>query len=93
LELAFGFVTMFLIIFSLVTGGVAMFWACSHFHLNEWWILAAILTELLLLAVPMGFIGSVVNPIYRCALYIYATEGVVPDNFDQEMMDSAWKVK
>jgi len=34
-----------------------------------------------------------VNPVYRCALYIYATEGVVPGKFDKELLDSAWKVK
>lgn len=93
LELAFSFVTMFLLCFSLLTGGVVMFLACEHYHLSQWWILAVILAEVFLLAVPMGIIGSVVNPVYRCALYIYATEGVVPDSFDQELLDSAWKVK
>jgi len=93
LEMAFGAVTMFLIVFSLLTGGVMMYVACEHYHLSLWWILAVVFTELMLLVIPMSIIGSVVNPVYRCALYIYATEGVVPESFDQELLDSAWKVK
>ena len=31
--------------------------------------------------------------VFRCALYIYATEGVVPEPFTQLEMDSAWKIR
>jgi len=31
--------------------------------------------------------------IYRCALYIYASEGVVPEPFSEEQMHQAWKVR
>jgi hypothetical protein len=31
--------------------------------------------------------------VYRCALYVYATEGVVPEPYSAELMDSAWSVK
>ncbi len=48
---------------------------------------------MLLIAIPLSWISSIVNPIYRCALFIYATEGVVPETFDKELLDSAWKVK
>jgi hypothetical protein len=47
----------------------------------------------LFMAVLLSWISGIVNPIYRCALYIYATEGVVPGTFDKELLDSAWKVK
>jgi len=30
---------------------------------------------------------------YRCALYIYATEGVVPEPFTEEHMQMAWHIK
>lgn len=33
------------------------------------------------------------DDLYRCALYVYATEGVVPEPFDQTAMEAAWKVK
>jgi hypothetical protein len=42
---------------------------------------------------PLSWITNVVNSVYRCALFIYATEGVIPEPFDKELLDSAWKVK
>lgn len=41
----------------------------------------------------VNYILSVANHIYRCALYIYAVEGVIPEPFTQEQMETAWKVK
>ena len=92
-ELAFGFVITLLIVLALLTGGVGTTWLCFHFNLNFWWVGAVVLGEVLLVAVPLGLAGSVLNPVYRCALYTYATEGVVPEPFDLELLDSAWKVK
>jgi hypothetical protein len=42
---------------------------------------------------PLSWIKNVVDSVYRCALFIYATEGVIPGPFDKELLDSAWKVK
>lgn len=39
------------------------------------------------------FIFGTANSIYRCALYVYATEGVVPEPFSEEQMHQAWKVR
>lgn len=38
------------------------------------------------------FSGMISN-IFRCALYIYASEGVVPAPYSAELMESAWRVK
>jgi hypothetical protein len=40
-----------------------------------------------------GYLVSVAGHIYRGALYVYASEGVVPEPFTAELMDAAWKVK
>jgi hypothetical protein len=40
-----------------------------------------------------GYFMSVAGHIYRGALYVYASEGVVPAPFTAELMDAAWKVK
>jgi hypothetical protein len=40
-----------------------------------------------------GYLISVAGHIYRGALYVYASEGVVPAPFTAELMDAAWKVK
>jgi hypothetical protein len=42
---------------------------------------------------PLSWIRNVVNAVYRCALFIYATEGVIPEPFDKELLAPAWKVK
>jgi hypothetical protein len=41
----------------------------------------------------MTYVSGVAGHVYRCALYKYATEGVVPEPYSQEMLDMAWKVK
>lgn len=40
----------------------------------------------------VSLLTGVLNHIYRCALYIYASEGVVPAPFSEEQMQLAWKV-
>jgi len=39
------------------------------------------------------YILSVAGQVYKGALYIYASEGVVPGPFDEDQMNMAWKVK
>jgi hypothetical protein len=41
----------------------------------------------------MAYVSGVASHVYRCALYMYATEGVVPEPYNQELLDMAWKVK
>jgi hypothetical protein len=41
----------------------------------------------------MAYVSSVASHVYRCALYLYAAEGVVPEPYNQELLDMAWKVK
>ena len=40
-----------------------------------------------------GFLINLATNVYRCALYVYASEGVVPDPFTVEMLNAGWKVK
>jgi hypothetical protein len=41
----------------------------------------------------MAYVCGVAGHVYRCALYIYAAEGVVPEPYDRDLLDLAWKVK
>lgn len=41
----------------------------------------------------IAYISGVASHVYRCALYIYAAEGVVPEPYSQDLLDMAWKVK
>jgi len=97
-ELVIGFVGLdlasgLLILAAMLAGGAATLCVCWCFHWTMWLVVPVIMGELLLLLPLLGLIGSVVNPVYRCALFIFATEGVIPESFDKELLDSAWKVK
>jgi len=50
-------------------------------------------TAIGLLFVSTVVLTSSLDNIFRCALYIYASEGVAPAPYDPELMDTAWKVK
>jgi hypothetical protein len=54
-------------------------------------IIAGVIWVLALLF--MAYVSGVAGHVYRCALFKYATEGVVPEPYDQELLDMAWKVK
>ncbi len=43
--------------------------------------------------IAFSYLTNVANHIYRCALYIFATDGRIPGPFDQASMQSAWKMK
>jgi len=41
----------------------------------------------------IAYVSGVAGHVYRCALYIYAAEGAVPEPYNQDLLDMAWKVK
>jgi hypothetical protein len=41
----------------------------------------------------ISYVSGVAGHVYRCALYLYAAEGVVPEPYSQDLLDMAWKVK
>jgi hypothetical protein len=43
--------------------------------------------------IPIYYLLLVASQVYRGALFIYATEGVVPGPFSLEDMNSGWKLK
>ena len=47
----------------------------------------------LLAVVVLVYVVEVANDIYCCALYIYASEGVVPAPYNADLMDAAWRVR
>lgn len=69
--------------------GVAIL--CAVF--NSWWLLGITFIIWLLCAFIFNYILHVANHVYRCALFIYASEGVVPEYYSEELMETAWKVK
>ena len=59
------------------------------FWLNT--LTAAIVGVLVIAAIIYLFV--VAMQVFRCSLYVYATEGVAPGEFDDEFFDRTWKVK
>lgn len=39
------------------------------------------------------YLQGFINNIFQCALYLYATEGVLPLGLDEESIEAVWKVK
>lgn len=57
------------------------------------WVVITIILLYLISMLAYGYLCGVTRHVYCCALYVYASEGVVPGPFDEEMMNRAWKVK
>jgi hypothetical protein len=43
--------------------------------------------------IVIGALVAVATDVFRCALYVYASEGVVPQPYTPELLNAAWKVK
>lgn len=96
LEAAFGLVFLSFMAGVVVVVGLGVYEFHANLNSAPWIVgvgISLVIGLALLLGLLLSWLSSIVNPIYRCALYIYATEGVVPGTFDKELLDSAWKVK
>ena len=54
-------------------------------------VIAGVIWVLALLFI--AYVSGVAGHVYRCALYLYAAEGVAPEPYSQDLLDMAWKVK
>jgi hypothetical protein len=61
--------------------------------LNQDWLLGIAIVFWLLSIFGAAIVISMATHVYRCALYVYASEGVVPGPYTSEMMNTGWKVK
>jgi hypothetical protein len=61
--------------------------------LNNYWLIAFVGVLWLVAMVVLSYLTSVAGQIYRGALYLYASDGIVCEPYNQEMLDSAWKFK
>ncbi len=65
----------------------------AAFLLKNVWIIAIAGALWLMGLLVIAYIIGVAGNVFRCALYKYATEGVVPEPYNQDLLDQAWKVK
>ena len=61
--------------------------------LNSIWL--GVLTVLfwLLTVIVFSYLMAVASHIFRCALFLYASQGTLPHPYNEEMMSLAWKTK
>lgn len=52
-----------------------------------------VLGIIVLILIGFGIVVATLQAIYRAALYIFAAEGVIPDDFDTPEMNGVWRVK
>ncbi len=62
-------------------------------YLRSVWLIIGSVAFVFLGLMFVGFLLQAINQVYRCALFVYASEGVVPGPFDQELMEQSWRVK
>ncbi|MBL8165080.1 MAG: glycerophosphoryl diester phosphodiesterase membrane domain-containing protein [Anaerolineae bacterium] len=88
----FGFSAVFgLISFGIIMLGIVLMAFFGSLQATALVLLAGLGMVLALIAV--GLLSSTLSGIYQAALYRYATEGVVPEGFSDDMIQGAFKEK
>lgn len=57
------------------------------------WFPGMLLVSGVLGMIVVGALVSVATDVFRCALYVYASEGVVPQPYTAELLNAGWKMK
>lgn len=78
------------VLFSLLWLGISVGLAIA---LQAWWLAILSFVGWLICIFLFSYLLSVASQIFRCALYLYATEGYLPMPYNEDMMQMAWKVK
>jgi hypothetical protein len=81
---------LLLVLFSI---GLLVPAAILLFALNQFWIGVTVALLWLFAMVASSILVSMATHVYRCALFVYASEGVVPEPYTTEMMNAGWRVK
>jgi len=63
------------------------------FVFHQFWLIAVAVALWVLAIFTASFFVGMATHVYRCALYVYASEGVVPVPYTVELMNAGWKVK
>lgn len=65
----------------------------AAYEFQSWAILGVGFISWLGILFAFAYLSSVASQVYRCVLYLYATENKLPANYTPEMMALAWKFK
>jgi hypothetical protein len=79
------------VIAGLVIGVVASIFVALLLHLG--WIALGFMFVSPFVMIAAAVLLSVATDVYRGALYVYASEGVVPSAYTEDLMSAGWKTK
>ena len=54
-------------------------------------LIPVVVGSCVLMIVALSVMTAVASQIFRCALFVYATEGALPSPYNNEMVEAAWK--
>jgi hypothetical protein len=80
----------------LVAWSSILFWIATGltaYLLSSGWVFLIAGVPWLVTLLIYAYLASIASRVYLCALYLYASEGVVPGQFDASMMSMGWKLK
>jgi hypothetical protein len=81
---------------TIVMLGSVVFIAAAAFistQLHNFWLLGFVVVGWVISMVIWSYLMNVAGLVYKGALYLYASEGIVSEPYDQDMLNSAWKFK
>jgi hypothetical protein len=81
----------FLIVLMSVMFLIAGMWAAAQTHSGAF--IVGVAGAWLVGTFGMLYVAGVAGQVFRCALYLFASTGNVPDGYDRDAMDAAWRVK
>ena len=73
--------------------GVAIVAAIVSANLHLYWVLGFVIGGWILSMILWSYLMNVAGLVYKGALFLYASEGIVSEPYDQDMLNSAWKYK
>jgi hypothetical protein len=80
-----------IILILLIAGILATAFVALVLHLG--WLPFAVLIAGAIIVIAVALLLSVATDVFRGALYVYASEGVVPGAYTEELMNAGWKRK
>jgi hypothetical protein len=85
-----GIVNTIVMVGSLTVVGLA---AVISAQLHNFWLLGFVVTGWFVSMILWSYLVNVAGLVYKGALFLYASQGIVSEPYDQDVLDSAWKYK
>lgn len=76
---------------------ISVFWLAAGIvaaaYLHSIWLGVFVFLSWFVGMIVLSYLMSVASQIFRCALFLYASQGTLPHPYNEEMMSLAWKTK